>query len=366
MTRQNRLTILMVAFTIFSLFFSSFTPAQAAPLVLSGDSGGDGSGDGTSASSATRIRFAKGATSAEVSGKLAAGGRARYVLRAGAGQLTYVTLSAPSGVSLKVTTSGGTALKALASSAQSFRGYLPWSGDYTIELRAAAGVSGSFSLFVSIPQRVSFRAGTTSASLSGELAAQQSHEYILRAGEGQVLEVIVTSAAGVQLSVVGADGSVLSGAEPDSESGDGWTGSPFRVLLPRGQDYVVALRAGDQAADYDIDLIIPRRISFAKGAFQSVEKGSLQPDASQYYVLRARQGQTMTVKVTASKPVQLIVYGMDGTVLNAGSTGDGIADGASVGKNLSYSGTLSLSQDYIVVIRADSKASSFTLRVKIK
>ena len=58
-------------------------------------------------SSLKRIRFARGATSAEVNGELLANSTARYVLRADARQLMDVTLSAPAGVSLKVTSTSG-------------------------------------------------------------------------------------------------------------------------------------------------------------------------------------------------------------------------------------------------------------------
>ncbi|HEX7973771.1 MAG TPA: hypothetical protein VF498_05125, partial [Anaerolineales bacterium] len=98
-----------------------------------------------------RIRFASDATSAVVSGDLAANSTARYILRAGAGQLMDVGLSAPDGVSLYVTTADGRALARLTGSSTAFRGILPRTGDYILRVTSGAAPA-SYSLNVMIPQ----------------------------------------------------------------------------------------------------------------------------------------------------------------------------------------------------------------------
>ena len=292
-----------------------------------------------------RINFASGATSAAVSGSLAANSSARYVLRAMAGQLMDVTLSAPSGASLSVTTADGRILTPMTSSSSGFRGVLPISGDYLITVKSA-GQAVNYSVNVMIPVRVAFAVGATSALLQGHLAASQSIDYVLRAGAGQIIEINGSPDNSFQLIIYGADGTVL-------KSGMG-EGSSFRGLLPSSQDYIVTVRAGAKEAAYTLNVIIPRRISFAAGSTGATLGGKVSASQSQYYVLKALNNQTMDVKVTSVTAVQLIIYGADGTVLRSG-----------MGEGSSFSGKLPSTQDYIVVVRARVNPASYTLRVTI-
>jgi hypothetical protein len=338
----------------------------------------------------TRIRFAVGTTSAVVSGSLDAGNRARYVLRGGVRQLLDVTLSAPEGTTLKVTRTNGQALTPIAgtSGATGFRGYLPYTGDYYLTVIASKAVSYSVNVF--IPVRVSFAPGTTSDTVEGSLEAHQGLDYILRAGAGQVLEINVkpeitentegTDSTGgtesdentppdenaasdanssgtepnpaapspFQLIIYGVDGTVL-------RSGMG-EGSSFRGLLPESQDYIVSVRAGEQAADFTMDIIIPQRIRFQTGAVSGTVFTNLPANHTQYYVLRAAQNQTMQVSLSPDSDLTLAVYGMDGAVLK-GSADDNQA---------SFSGKLPSSQDYILAVTAVGVRVAYRLRVTIK
>jgi len=293
-----------------------------------------------------RIRFAAGATSAVVRGDLPANSSDRYVLRALGGQLMDVTLTAPAGVSLSVTTASGRALKAVTSGAAGFRGYLPRNGDYILTV-ASAGQRVSYSVNVSIPQRVSFVSGATSTTIQGHLDAHQSLDYILRAMAGQLMEINVTPENKTQLIIYGVDGTVL-------RSGMG-EGSSFRGELPTSQDYIVTVRAGDQGVSFTMTVIIPRRIAFEPGAISSTLRGNVGANQSQYYVLRALKNQTMQVEVTPGNDVQLRIYGADGTVLKSGT-----------GEGASFTGKLPGTQDYVLVVRAGANRARFTLQVTIK
>ena len=251
-------------------------------------------------SGSTRIRFATGATSALVSGDLAANSSVRYVLGALVNQLMDVTLTAPQGVGLAVTTTSGRKVTAITSSSTSFRGYLPRSGDYAIEVKSGSQAV-SYSVFVSIPERITFERGTTSATLKGTVKAHQSHDYILRAMAGQIMEINATPDNSLQLIIFGVDGTVL-------RSGMG-EGSSFRGELPLNEDYIITVRAGDTDVSYTMNVIIPARISFARGAVSAALSSRVKAENSQYYVLRALKGQTMKVDVTSVKAVQLIIYG---------------------------------------------------------
>jgi hypothetical protein len=302
-------------------------------------------------SSPTRIRFDRGTTSAEVSGDLKANTSIRYVLRAGVRQLMDVTLSAPEGVSLRVTTTGGRRLTPIegTSGSTSFRGYLPYTGDFILTI-ASGSRKISYSLDVFIPVRVSFDRGATSDTLEGQLDAHQGLDYILRAGEGQVLEVNVATEdthAPVQLIIYGVDGDVL-------RSGMG-EGSSFRDELPTSQDYIVSVRAGDKSTDFEMDVIIPQRVRFKTGAVSGSVFTNLPANHTQYYVLRAGEDQTMQVKISPDKGLQLVVYGVDGAVLK-----DDTDDGAS------FSGELPSSQDYILAVSSAASRASYRLRVTIR
>lgn len=294
----------------------------------------------------TRINFISGGTSAVVSGDLLANSTAQYVLRALANQVMDVSLTAPEGAKLSVTTSTGRALSAIASSTTSFRGYLPRNGDYVIKVTSGSK-AGSYSVSVLIPERVSFERGATSATLKGTLKAHQSHDYVLGAMTGQLLEVNVTPTSGLQLIIYGIDGTVL-------RSGMG-EGSSFRGQLPLTEDYIVTVRAGDQDVSYAMDVIIPVRISFASGVYSATVYGSVKADNSQFYVLKAAVNQTMQVKVTSARAIQLIVYGANGASV-ANTTNE----------NNSFKGDLPTTQDYIVVVKAGASAASYTISFTIK
>ena len=110
------------------------------------------------------IRFAPGATSAVVSGDLQARSTARYILRALAGQLMDVTLSAPEGVKVSVTNSGWTSLNRGDDPAPPVSGVIcPGRGEYIITV-ASGSQAASYSVNVSIPKRIAFVWGATSSN----------------------------------------------------------------------------------------------------------------------------------------------------------------------------------------------------------
>jgi hypothetical protein len=296
-----------------------------------------------------RIFFAPGTTSAVVGGGLSANTTVRYVLRALYGQLMDVNLSAPEGVSLFITTSWGWPLLPITGSSTSFRGYLPATGDYIITVTSSSDPV-SYSFNVMIPQRISFELGATSASLEGHLNPYQGHDYILRAQAGQLMEINITPDNpdnNLQLIIYGVDGSVLR-----SGMGDG---STFRGELPFSEDYIVTVRAGDRAVSFNMNVIIPQRISFQPGAISGAVTGKLSAYHSQYYVLRAMKNQTMQVEVLPGNNVKLIIYGADGTVLKSG-----------MGEGASFTGVLPSSQDYILVVNAGNYQVTYTLLVTIQ
>jgi hypothetical protein len=225
------------------------------------------------------------------------------------------------------------------SSSTSFRGYLPYTGDYIIRVYSGSQ-RVSYSLNVFIPVRVSFDPGATSDRLYGHLNAYQGLDYILRAQAGQVLEVNVTpgnAEAPLQLIIYGVDGTVL-------RSGMG-EGSSFRGELPTSEDYIVSVRAGELATDFTLDVIIPQRIRFESGAVSaSVRAGC--SHHTQYYAARL-EGQSMEVSRPEDDPADHLRRGWHRAQERMG-------EGQPV--------ELPSTQDYILEVRAAAEPVSYLLR----
>jgi opacity protein-like surface antigen len=104
-----------------------------------------------SAQSAKRIQFAKGKSSATVSGSTGAYGTT-YVVRARSGQKIVLKLTPASGVGIKVETDGQDGQNVLLreESGGTYEAGLEQSGDYTIFIGSTSGRSANFTLTVSI------------------------------------------------------------------------------------------------------------------------------------------------------------------------------------------------------------------------
>jgi hypothetical protein len=294
---------------------------------------------------ATRIEFGPGMTYANITGELATGGIARYVLRAQASQLMEVSLLTGEGIELSIEGADGTALKSGAG-APFFRGTVPSSQDYLLVL-AAGDQAVSYTMSVVIPERIQFSAAATSSAVQGELPARGTHYYVLRAEANQLMEVNASPDGGVQTVIYGMDGTVLKSGMSN--------GSFFRGTLPSTQDYVISLSGGDQAISFNMNVIIAERIEFAPGSISAVEQGEVGPGREQAWVLAASERQTMRIEVVApGADVRLVVYGVDGTVLKSG-----------MGGGPSFEGTLPSTQDYIVVVGPADRSTSYRLEVSI-
>jgi hypothetical protein len=196
-------------------------------------------------------------------------------------------------------------------------------------------------------KRIRFASGATWATVRGELPAWSSVRYVLRAGAGQLMDISVSPANSVQLILYGVDGTVL-------RSGMG-EGSSWRGVIPSSQDYIIALRSGGQDVSYTMKVIIPRRISFKRGAVSASLKGNLRANQSQYFVLRALKGQTLEVNLTPRHNVQLTVTGANSGVLPSVR-----------GPRSNYRARLPFTQDYILLLKAGGSPVSYSLKVTVR
>lgn len=205
------------------------------------------------------ITFAAGGTSAERSGQLDAGGMHSYLLNVQAGQTLEVNTTAdPGPVAVVVYGADGTVLQSPMGDAPSFRGAVPSTQDYQIDLKAGPGAT-AYVMTVTVPplapessaaQRVSFGPGGTEASAAGQLAAGTSAKYVLSLVAGKTFIVQTTGAPDpVAISVYGADGTVLQspmGSLPG-----------FEGQIPSTQDYFVDVIAGGGPTAYTVTFTAP-------------------------------------------------------------------------------------------------------------
>jgi hypothetical protein len=126
-----------------------------------------------------RVRFAPGATSAEMEGNLGAGDMRHYVLHALAGQRMVVDPHATQGqVGLVISGADGQVLLGghVGRPGGVYEGILPATQDYLIAVRARGETGADYALEITIdatpeqdPQRIHFEAGATAATVTGML-----------------------------------------------------------------------------------------------------------------------------------------------------------------------------------------------------
>jgi hypothetical protein len=198
-----------------------------------------------------RLQFAPGTTAAQVQGQVRAGGNVDYILRAAQGQWLIVTVTSTStDVVLAVTGArDGRPYLRSASGTTSWRGLLTTTQDYTIQV-VSRGSAAPFSLQVTIPARISFAPGASSATVDGRLAARETDEYVLRAVRGQAMTVSVSSPRNdVVLEVYGLEDGRSLGRTSVSERS--WTGT-----LHATQDYGIKATSEGAATAYTLEVRI--------------------------------------------------------------------------------------------------------------
>jgi heat shock protein HslJ len=197
---------------------------------------------GASGDAAQRIRFEPGATSATLTGTLAASETDPYVLRALAGQTLSVDLAFREGQAILVVWGeDGNVLLSDHAEVSSFKQALPRTQDYFIQVKGRPDGNTSYTMNVSIPsistglERILFPRGSTSATVTGQLHASGSHQYVLAAQAGQTLNISTTFTEGTAVLVVrGADGDVLLSDHAEA--------STFQGVLPTTQDYFILVK----------------------------------------------------------------------------------------------------------------------------
>jgi hypothetical protein len=182
----------------------------------------------------TRLDFEINATNVSVMGMVTAYTTQRYVFRAFSGQLVDITLTSGQECAISVSGRDGTVLLSPMGESQSFRGYLPSTQDWFIDIRAA-GSNANFGLYLMIPERINFASGAHEITLTSYVPAGGRHNYIAYALAGQQMSVSVTPGGNLALSVWGIDGTVLMSSMGESNT--------FIGTLPVSQDWIINVRS---------------------------------------------------------------------------------------------------------------------------
>jgi len=327
------------------------TPGSVPPTLTSAPS----TRTPTPAPAAARLQFPAGGTTLIAEGVARPGAPSLFVLRASAGQILDVQVSlAMAQAELAIWGADGTMLKRASDGRLWWRGTLPSTQDYILQVDALGGERG-FSLSIGIPVRISFAEGATSARVDGSIEPAIPDLFVLKASAGQTMQVAIDSpSSGTMLEIWGFDGSLL---KTDADSGWLWVGP-----LPATQDYFIYLYNWSTVASYRLEIGIPAggepvpvRITFPAGGTTATESGSLAALGMDVYVLRASAGQILDVQADWSGgQVLLEIWGADGTVLKH----------AAVGSTL-WRDYLPSTQDYFVKVIAEGGAADYTLRVSV-
>ncbi len=201
------------------------------------------------------------------------------------------------------------------------------------------------------PTRIEFPDGTTFNEKMGDIQKGGRLSFVISAEKEQLLMVDVGSRSqDVTLGVKGVfDGTVLV----DNSAGlTTWQG-----FLPGTQDYEITLTAGGEDSNYDLGITIPAVIRFSPGAISDAIQGSVAAQQNVHYMLYALAGQTMTVKVhSPNSDVLLTLYGID----------DGQPLVRSASGATEWSGTLSRSQYFMIVVVSSGSPSQYLLDITIQ
>lgn len=198
--------------------------------------------------------------------------------------------------------------------------------------------------------QVSFAPGGTRAAFDGNVDAGGVDEYIVRASEGQILQVTLSPPSGsVYLDIRGADGSNLI---PD---GAQWTS--FWSSLSTTQDYHIKVISGGAAQAYSINITIPAMIYFATGESDKTINGHVGENAVVDYLLYAATGQELHLTVTTpGVQVALSVTGMN----------DGQPYLRYVAEETDWTFTLPATQYYKISVVTIGPATDFTLYIEVE
>jgi hypothetical protein len=135
-------------------------------------------------------------------------------------------------VTMSITAESGVALLPASQGSSGWQGTLPATQDYYIQIIGGAREQ-DYSLSVSVPNRIQFAPGTTSATVSGKTVDGYITSYVVAARGGQTMNILLTPEPNVAALTVWG----FSDGQPYMRSHMG--SITFNMQLPSTQDYII-------------------------------------------------------------------------------------------------------------------------------
>jgi len=135
-------------------------------------------------------------------------------------------------VTMSITTASDVVLLPASQRSTSWQGTLPATQDYYIQIIGGAREE-DYTLSVSIPSRIKFAAGTTSATVTGKTVDGYIASYVVAAQGGQTMNIQLTPQPNLAALTVWG----FSDGQPYMRAHMGST--TFDMQLPSTQDYII-------------------------------------------------------------------------------------------------------------------------------
>ena len=200
------------------------------------------------------------------------------------------------------------------------------------------------------PQRIQFARGKVATSLQGTLQANEMQPYVLQASQGQIMTVTLQGSDAV-MNVLRSNQDAINAAAYQTRS---WTGQ-----LPADDRYTIQVSgAGAYTLEVAITpLVSPpqaqiQRVIVAPGKAGTTVTGQLAPNQIQRYLLQAKRGQMLGVKV------------LQGGVSFSAIAPNGQRLGNNTTSTKSWQGRLPQEGDYIVEV-STSQTGSYAIALEV-
>ncbi len=185
---------------------------------------------------AIRLSFTTGITNITAEGHLAANATQRFVFWADENQMMDISSS---GAYIAITSPSGNKLVEFDQLWTWYRGYASEKGDWYLDIKTG-NYARDYSLYLGIPQRISFAPNTSSITIKATIPAGKVHNFVAWANKGQTLSVSISPTQNFKLSIWHVDGTVLLSGMGDSTS--------FEGVLPESGDYIINVTSGAATA----------------------------------------------------------------------------------------------------------------------
>lgn len=199
------------------------------------------------------ISFASGATEVEVQGELPANGLETYYVEVQEGQIIQISLSSNSkSAHVELLDTTGNLLPAQIGNPENtyWQVVIPLTGSYVIRVvSATASAIVNYSLTITIPVRIVFAIGTSSASVQGSTSDGRIVTYLLHANGGKTVKAKL-------LAPPNSAGITIYGLEDRKQLTSSETGATsFNGPLPVSQDYVIqVVPFGSSKLDFTLEI----------------------------------------------------------------------------------------------------------------